>query len=73
MVKFKLISKRSVDSATSRGLEFKLRRLLEKFRSRMPNGIPDLGIPPLEPLIIDEAFFGTHNPEFGKYADTKYK
>ena len=61
-----LISKRSVDSAASKGLEFKLKRFLEKFRSRMPHGIPDLGIPPLEPLIIERAIFETNNPEIGK-------
>lgn len=55
-----------IDSAASKGFEFKLRRFLEKFRSRMPYGIPDLGIPPLEPLTIEEAVFVTRNPEIGK-------
>ncbi|XP_033223760.1 uncharacterized protein LOC117177275 isoform X2 [Belonocnema kinseyi] len=55
-----------IDSAASRGLEFKLKRFLEKFRNRMPDGIPDLGIPPLEPLIIERAIFETDNPEIGK-------
>lgn len=48
------------------GLEFKLRRFLEKFRARMRNGIPELGIPPLEPFTLDEIDIDTDNPEIGK-------
>ncbi|XP_067217342.1 uncharacterized protein [Linepithema humile] len=55
-----------IDSAASRGLEFKLRRFLEKFRTRMYNGIPELGIPPLEPFTLDEIDIDTDNPEIGK-------
>ncbi|XP_014486165.1 PREDICTED: uncharacterized protein LOC106750365 isoform X2 [Dinoponera quadriceps] len=55
-----------IDSAASRGLEFKLRRFLEKFRVRMRNGIPELGIPPLEPFTLDEIVIDTDNPEIGK-------
>lgn len=56
----------TVDSAASMGLEFKLRRFLEKFRVRMRNGIPELGIPPLEPFTLDEIDIDTDNPEIGK-------
>ncbi|XP_011268480.1 uncharacterized protein LOC105258719 isoform X2 [Camponotus floridanus] len=55
-----------IDSAASMGLEFKLRRFLEKFRVRMRNGIPELGIPPLEPFTLDEIDIDTDNPEIGK-------
>ncbi|XP_011153115.1 uncharacterized protein LOC105191425 isoform X1 [Harpegnathos saltator] len=55
-----------IDSAASKGLEFKLRRFLEKFRARMRNGIPELGIPPLEPFTLDEIDIDTDNPEIGK-------
>ncbi|XP_020282128.1 uncharacterized protein LOC109853943 isoform X2 [Pseudomyrmex gracilis] len=55
-----------IDSAASRGFEFKLRRFLEKFRGRMRNGIPELGIPPLEPFTLDEIDIDTDNPEIGK-------
>ncbi|XP_029663650.1 uncharacterized protein LOC115235796 isoform X1 [Formica exsecta] len=55
-----------IDSAASMGLEFKLRRFLEKFRARMGNGIPELGIPPLEPFTLDEIDIDTDNPEIGK-------
>ncbi|XP_024870264.1 uncharacterized protein LOC112453640 isoform X1 [Temnothorax curvispinosus] len=55
-----------IDNAASRGLEFKLRRFLEKFRTRMRNGIPELGIPPLEPFTLDEIDIDTDNPEIGK-------
>ncbi|EZA59584.1 uncharacterized protein LOC105275375 isoform X2 [Ooceraea biroi] len=55
-----------IDSAASRGLEIKLRRFLEKFRTRMRNGIPELGIPPLEPFTLDEIVIDTDNPEIGK-------
>lgn len=54
-----------IDSATSKGLEFKLRRFLEKFRGRMRYGIPELGIPPLEPLQLDEIDIDIDNPEIG--------
>ncbi|XP_026670046.1 uncharacterized protein LOC108625785 [Ceratina calcarata] len=56
-----------IDSAASRGLEFKLRRFLEKLRTRMPYGIPDLGIPPMEPLQLDEIDIEIDNQEIGKY------
>ncbi|XP_011881217.1 PREDICTED: uncharacterized protein LOC105569392 isoform X1 [Vollenhovia emeryi] len=55
-----------IDNAASRGLEFKLKRFLEKFRTRMRNGIPELGIPPLEPFTLDEIDIDTDNPELGK-------
>lgn len=61
-----LISKRIVDSAASIGLDFKLRRLLEKFRARMPYGFPELGIPILEPLQLNKLHLETHNPEIGE-------
>ncbi|XP_076300502.1 uncharacterized protein LOC143218860 isoform X1 [Lasioglossum baleicum] len=54
-----------IDSAASKGLEFKLRRFLEKFRGRMRYGIPELGIPPLEPLQLDEIDVVIDNPEIG--------
>ncbi|XP_031829939.1 uncharacterized protein LOC116425853 isoform X2 [Nomia melanderi] len=54
-----------IDSATSKGLEFKLRRFLEKFRGRMRYGIPELGIPPLEPLQLDEIDITIDNPDIG--------
>lgn len=54
-----------IDSAASKGLEFKLRRIVEKFRARMPYGIPELDIPPLEPLELDEVQININNPEFG--------
>lgn len=63
---FQLIDKRIVDSATSKGLEFKLRRFLEKFRGQMRYGIPQLGIPPLEPLQLDEIDITIDNPDIGK-------
>ncbi|KAG7212627.1 hypothetical protein KM043_012914 [Ampulex compressa] len=55
-----------IDSAASKGLEFKLRRFLEKFRSRMRYGIPELGIPVLEPLHLDEVVITSDNPEIGE-------
>ena len=61
-----LIEERTVDSAASKGLEFKLRRVLEKFRGRMRYGIPELGIPPLEPFQLDEIDIDIDNPEIGK-------
>ncbi|XP_076756364.1 uncharacterized protein LOC143426657 isoform X2 [Xylocopa sonorina] len=54
-----------IDSAASKGLEFKLRRFLENFRSRMPYGIPDLGIPPMEPLYLEEVDIIIDNREIG--------
>ncbi|XP_015188469.1 PREDICTED: uncharacterized protein LOC107072782 isoform X2 [Polistes dominula] len=54
-----------IDSAASKGLEFKLRRFIEKFRSRMRYGIPELDIPPLEPFHLDEVRFDTDNPQIG--------
>ncbi|KAH0550444.1 uncharacterized protein LOC123261669 isoform X1 [Cotesia glomerata] len=54
-----------IDSAASIGLDFKLRRLLEKFRSRMPYGFPELDVPVLEPLQLHEIYVETHNPEIG--------
>lgn len=54
-----------IDSAASRGLEFKLRRFLEKIRRRMSQGIPELGIPVLEPLQLDEVDVKIDNPEIG--------
>ncbi|XP_076683719.1 uncharacterized protein LOC143376855 isoform X2 [Andrena cerasifolii] len=54
-----------IDSAASKGLEFKLRRVLEKFRGRMRYGIPELGIPPLEPFQLDEIDIDIDNPEIG--------
>ncbi|XP_011171964.2 uncharacterized protein LOC105204553 isoform X2 [Solenopsis invicta] len=54
-----------IDSAASIGLEFKLKRFLEKFRTRMRNGIPELGIPPLEPFTLDEIDIDMDNPEIG--------
>ncbi|XP_057317906.1 uncharacterized protein LOC130662938 [Microplitis mediator] len=54
-----------IDSAASIGLDFKLRRLLEKFRARMPHGFPELDIPVLEPLQLREIYLETHNPEIG--------
>lgn len=32
----------------------------------MYNGIPELGIPPLEPFTLDEIDIDTDNPEIGK-------
>ncbi|KYM81367.1 hypothetical protein ALC53_08135 [Atta colombica] len=55
-----------IDNAASMGLEFKLKRFLEKFRTRMRNGIAELGIPPLEPFTLDEIDIDTDNPEIGK-------
>ncbi|KAI4483192.1 hypothetical protein M0804_008247 [Polistes exclamans] len=55
----------TVDSAASKGLEFKLRRFIEKFRSRMRYGIPELDIPPLEPFNLDGIRIDTDNPEIG--------
>ncbi|KOC64450.1 hypothetical protein WH47_01618 [Habropoda laboriosa] len=60
-----LIERRTVDSAASKGLEFKLRRVLEKFRARMPYGIPELDIPPLEPLHLDHIDIEIDNPDIG--------
>ncbi|XP_029050835.1 uncharacterized protein LOC114879758 isoform X1 [Osmia bicornis bicornis] len=54
-----------IDSAASKGLEFKLRRIVEKFRARMPYGIPELDIPPMEPLQLDEVHINIDNPEIG--------
>ncbi|CAL7942133.1 unnamed protein product [Xylocopa violacea] len=54
-----------IDSAASKGLEFKLRRFLENFRSRMPYGIPELGIPPMEPLYLEEVDITIDNSEIG--------
>ncbi|XP_015430510.1 PREDICTED: uncharacterized protein LOC107187027 isoform X2 [Dufourea novaeangliae] len=54
-----------IDSAASKGLEFKLRRFLEKFRGRMRYGIPELDIPPLEPLELDEIDIDIDNPDIG--------
>ncbi|XP_012270843.1 uncharacterized protein LOC105694585 [Orussus abietinus] len=54
-----------IDSAASRGLEFKLRRLLERFREQMQEGMPDLGLPPMEPFKIRHLDFETHNKEIG--------
>lgn len=57
-----------IDSAASRGLEFKLRRFLENFRSRMPYGIPELGIPPMEPLYLEEVRIIIDNSEIGNFS-----
>ncbi|KAF7400513.1 hypothetical protein HZH66_005697 [Vespula vulgaris] len=54
-----------IDSAASKGLEFKLRRFIEKLRSRMRYGIPELDIPPLEPFHLDGVRIDTDNPEIG--------
>ncbi|KAK0094852.1 hypothetical protein PV326_009810, partial [Microctonus aethiopoides] len=54
-----------IDSAASIGLDFKLRRLLDKFRARMPYGFPELDIPILEPLHLNEIYLETHNSEIG--------
>lgn len=54
-----------IDSAASKGLEFKLRRFIEKFRSRMRYGIPELDLPPLEPFHLDGILIDTDNPEIG--------
>ncbi|KAK0078746.1 hypothetical protein PV325_002133, partial [Microctonus aethiopoides] len=51
--------------AASIGLDFKLRRLLDKFRARMPYGFPELDIPILEPLHLNEIYLETHNSEIG--------
>ncbi|XP_043261114.1 uncharacterized protein LOC122402413 isoform X1 [Colletes gigas] len=59
-----------IDSAASKGLEFKLRRFLEKFRGRMRYGIPELGLPPLEPLQLDEIDIDINNPEIGNVSLT---
>ncbi|OAD54242.1 hypothetical protein WN48_08164, partial [Eufriesea mexicana] len=59
-----------IDSAASKGLEFKIRRILEKFRARMPYGIPELGIPPLEPLHLDEVDIKIDNPDIGNISIT---
>ncbi|XP_053979986.1 uncharacterized protein LOC128877054 isoform X1 [Hylaeus volcanicus] len=59
-----------IDSAASKGLEFKLRRFLEKFRNRMPYGIPELGLPPLEPFQLDEVDVNIDNPEIGNLSLT---
>ncbi|KAF7987642.1 hypothetical protein HCN44_003505 [Aphidius gifuensis] len=55
-----------IDSAASIGLDFKLRRILEKFRSRMPYGFPELSVPVLEPLFLRNIHLETHNPEIGE-------
>lgn len=47
-------------------MEFPIRRVLEKFRNRMPYGIPELGIPPLDPFELDEIDIVIENPEIGK-------
>ncbi|XP_034942357.1 uncharacterized protein [Chelonus insularis] len=54
-----------IDSAASIGLDFKLRRVLEKFRTRMPYGFPELDIPVLEPLQLQDIYIETNNPEIG--------
>lgn len=61
-----LIYERIVDSAASKSMEFPIRRVLEKFRNRMPYGIPELGIPPLDPFELDEVDIIIENPEIGK-------
>ncbi|XP_063987512.1 uncharacterized protein LOC135167838 isoform X1 [Diachasmimorpha longicaudata] len=61
-----LMTTNYIDSAASIGLDFKLRRLLEKFRTRMAHGFPEFGIPILEPVRIDEVYYETHNPEIGE-------
>ncbi|XP_076180144.1 uncharacterized protein LOC143153147 isoform X1 [Ptiloglossa arizonensis] len=59
-----------IDSAASKGLEFKLRRFLEKFRGRMRYEMPELGLPPLEPLQLDEIIIDIDNPEIGNVSLT---
>ncbi|XP_066600804.1 uncharacterized protein [Prorops nasuta] len=54
-----------IDSASSKVLEVKLRRVLERFRSRMPYGVPEFGIPPLEPLTLHQVYVETDNEEIG--------
>ncbi|KAK2585370.1 hypothetical protein KPH14_010046 [Odynerus spinipes] len=54
-----------LDSAASKGLEFKLRRFFEKFRSLMRYGIPGTDIPSLEPFKVDGISVETDNPEIG--------
>ncbi|KAK1123546.1 hypothetical protein K0M31_008251 [Melipona bicolor] len=54
-----------IDSAASKGLEFKIRRIIEKIRARMPYGIPELGIPALEPFHLDELYINFDNPDIG--------
>lgn len=38
----------------------------------MHNGIPELGIPPLEPFTLDEIDIDMDNPEIGKWVDRLY-
>ncbi|XP_016769295.1 uncharacterized protein LOC551572 isoform X3 [Apis mellifera] len=59
-----------IDSAASKGMEFPIRRVLEKFRNRMPYGIPELGIPPLDPFELDEVDIVIENPEIGNVSIT---
>ncbi|XP_043289431.1 uncharacterized protein [Venturia canescens] len=54
-----------IDSAASIGLDFKLRMLLDKFRSRMPYGFPELGVPVLEPLKLRDLNLETFHTEIG--------
>ncbi|XP_068985437.1 uncharacterized protein [Bombus flavifrons] len=54
-----------IDSAASKGLELKIRRFIDKLRSRMPYGIPELGIPPLEPYRLDELDIHVDNSDIG--------
>ncbi|XP_011306404.1 uncharacterized protein [Fopius arisanus] len=61
-----LMTSNYIDSAASIGLDFKLRRLLEKFRTRMTHGFAEFGIPILEPLQLDGVYYETHNPEIGE-------
>lgn len=57
---------KTVDSAASKSMEFPIRRFLEKFRNKMPYGMPELGIPPLDPFELDEIDIVIENPEIGK-------
>ncbi|KAK9297596.1 hypothetical protein QLX08_008745 [Tetragonisca angustula] len=54
-----------IDSAASKGLEFKIRRIIEQIRGRMPYGIPELGIPSLEPYYLDELYINFDNSDIG--------
>ncbi|XP_015601326.1 uncharacterized protein LOC107270648 isoform X2 [Cephus cinctus] len=54
-----------VHSASSKILESKLISLLDTFRICMREGMPDVGIPIMDPLFISHYDLDTHNEEIG--------
>ncbi|XP_046744122.1 uncharacterized protein LOC124410049 isoform X2 [Diprion similis] len=59
-----------IDSTASKGVEVKFRAVMETIRVKMPNGLPALDIPPLEPLKIEHETYNLSHKDVGNISTT---